>query len=72
MAVQHLNTYEYTKETLSLSYLTNTVKAEGSGLVGWYHKQSHVGDTNSREDHIFEKFMTFDDYVVKPERTCRE
>lgn len=67
MALQHLNTYKYTGGTLSLSTLTNTVKAGGSGLVGWYHKNSHVGDTNSQEDHIFDKFKTFGDFKVKPD-----
>ena len=67
MAVKHMNTYEYTGGTLTLPSLTSTVKAGGSGLQGWYHKKSHVGDSSSQEDHVFDKFMTFGDYVVKPD-----
>ncbi len=67
MAVSHLNTYEYKWGTLSLTDLTNTVKAGGSGLKGWYHKKYHDTDSNSQVDHVFEKFMTFDDYVVNPD-----
>ncbi len=72
MAVQHLNAYEWyvgtdyrNVKTLTIEYLEPAVK--GGGLKGWKHKRVHDGDEHSGEDHVFEKFMTFADFVVKPD-----
>ncbi len=71
MAVSHLNGYEYyvgkyeNKVTLTFEVLENSVK--GGGTSGYYHRGFHTGDTTSKEDHNFTKFMTFGDFVVKPD-----
>ncbi len=71
MAVSHLNGYEYyigkyeNKVTLKFEVLENSVK--GGGTSGYYHRGFHTGDTTSKEDHVFTKFMTFGDFVVKPD-----
>ncbi|RKU11534.1 hypothetical protein C6501_12575 [Candidatus Poribacteria bacterium] len=72
MAVNHLNAYEWyvgrdyrNVRTLTIEYLEPTVK--GGGLNGWNHRRTHDGDEHSGEDHGFEKFMTFADFVVEPD-----
>ena len=72
MALAHLNGYKCFNGvdydniiTLTIEGLTSSVK--GGTLKGWYHKNHHEGDQNSKTDHSFDKFMTFDDFVVNPD-----
>ena len=71
MAVSHLNEYEYyfgissNQVTLTFEDLESSVK--GGTTSGYFHRKWHDKDTQSIEDHVFEKFMTFADFVVKPD-----
>lgn len=69
IAVNHLNSYEHydghnynNVVTLTIETLTSSVKM--GSRSGWYHRQHHFGDQDSKTDHVFEKFMTFADFVV--------
>ncbi len=71
MAVAHLNGYTYyvgkyeNEVTLEFGVLESSVK--GGGKSGYYHRGVHDGDENSKQDHVFTKFMTFADFVVRPD-----
>ncbi len=49
----------------SVSGLDSSVKMGKES--GYYHQVMHIGDINSREDHVFAKFLAFSHWKVKPD-----